>query len=227
MISLIIPFYNEEDNVDPVLSEIRTILPDAEIVAIDDGSMDGTNAALQSRIRSHADIVLIEFERNRGKGFAVHEGLLRAKNESCVLVDGDGQYDPADILPLASRLAEADLVCGSRVDRKDARNARVVSRIANAIRRMVLHDGIRDSACGLKAIRRSVAVRHLFPFEGLHRFIPAIFHHADLAIVEVPIKHRPRLHGVTKYTHFGRAKRGIVDLFRVKMLLKKVTLAKA
>jgi dolichol-phosphate mannosyltransferase len=215
-LSIIVPFYNEAENVGELLREIRAACPDAEIVAVDDGSTDGTTDIL----RSEPGIRAVLFPANRGQSAALYAGLRRARGRVCVMLDGDGQNDPADIPALVAALAQADLACGWRRNRRDTWNRRAASRIANRVRRAFLNDGIRDTGCSLKALRRE-HIDLLVPFNGLHRFIPALMRNAGLRLVEVPVNHRPRLRGVSKYTIGGRALRGIRDLFGVSWLLKR------
>lgn len=215
-VSIIIPFYNEEGNVDSVLEETRRTNPDAEIIAVNDGSNDRT----EEKIRKHPDVRLISQGRNLGQSAALYTGLQAASGEICVMMDGDGQSDPADIPNLVSQLDHADLVCGYRRVRQDNWSRRGASRVANFIRRMVLHDGVRDTGCTLKAMKR-MDTRLLVPFNGLHRFLPVFFNHAGLRIVEVPVNHRPRQQGTTKYTNLGRARRGVYDLIGVRWLLAR------
>jgi dolichol-phosphate mannosyltransferase len=215
-ISIVIPFYNEEANVEPVLEEIRRTNPDAEIIAVNDGSSDGTAAM----IGKQTNVRLISFERNLGQSAAIYAGLQSAQGDVCVMMDGDGQSDPADIPKLVAMLAQADLVCGFREKRRDTWSRRHASAIANSIRRMILHDGVRDTGCSLKAMRKS-DVRLLIPFNGLHRYLPVLFNHAGLRIVEVAVNHRPRKSGHSKYTIGKRALLGFFDLMGVRWLLSR------
>lgn len=215
-VSIIIPFYNEEENVELVLEETRRTNPEAEIIAVNDGSSDQTGA----RIRHRSDVRLVSHARNLGQSAALYTGLKAAQGDICVMMDGDGQNDPADIPNLVSQLDRADLACGYRRIRQDTWSRRIASRIANYIRRMVLHDGVRDTGCTLKAMKKT-DVRLLLPFNGLHRFLPVFFNHAGLRIVEVPVNHRPRQHGKTKYNNLGRATRGFYDLIGVRWLLAR------
>lgn len=215
-ISVVIPFYNEEENVNELLREVRAACPDAEIVAVDDGSKDAT----QEKIRGEAGVKLVSLGKNCGQSGALFAGLQQASGEICVMLDGDGQNDPADIPILVKALETADVACGFRKNRQDTWNRRVASRIGNGVRRWFLHDGIRDTGCSLKAMRRE-HVRYLVPFNGMHRYMPALLKNAGLSIVEVGVNHRPRLRGVSKYTIGGRALRGIRDLFGVSWLLAR------
>lgn len=216
--SIIIPFYNEEACVRSVLEEARACQPDAEIIAVDDGSRDGTWAA----ICGTASVKGLRLTQNRGQSAAMYAGMHAASGDVIVLMDGDGQNDPADIEKLVDRLEQdgVDVVCGQRVKRRDTLSRRAASRVANAIRRSILNDGISDTGCSLKAFRREY-VELLVPFNGLHRYLPAIFKHAGLHLAEIPVNHRARTLGVSKYTNRNRALRGIYDLFGVRWLLKR------
>ncbi|MGB7769066.1 MAG: glycosyltransferase family 2 protein [Verrucomicrobiia bacterium] len=215
-ISIIIPFYNEEENVESVLEEARQANPEAEIVAVNDGSDDQTEAM----IRKRSDVRLISFGCRLGQSAALYAGLKSAQGDMCVMMDGDGQSDPKDIPKLVFMLDRADLVCGYRQNRQDTWLRRSSSRIANCIRRMVLRDNVRDTGCTLKAMRRA-DTRHLLPFDGLHRYLPVFFNNAGLRIVEVPVNHRPRQHGKSKYTTRARAMRGLYDLVGVRWLMAR------
>ncbi len=216
--SVVIPFYNEDECVRSVLEEVKTSQPNAEIIAVDDGSCDGTWAA----ICSLSGVRGLRLTENRGQSAAMYAGMRAATGEVIVLMDGDGQNDPSDIEKLIDLLEgeKLDVVCGQRVKRRDTLSRRVASRSANAIRRSILNDGISDTGCSLKAFRRE-HVELLVPFNGLHRYLPAIFKHAGLRIAETPVNHRARTQGVSKYTNWNRALRGIYDLFGVRWLLNR------
>lgn len=216
--SIIIPFYNEEACVRAVLEEVKACQPDAEIIAVDDGSRDGTWPA----ICSLSGVRGLRLTQNRGQSAAMYAGMRAATGDVIVLMDGDGQNDPADIEKLLDRLEQGglDVVCGQRVKRRDTLSRRIASKSANAIRRSILNDGISDTGCSLKVFRRE-HVELLVPFNGLHRYLPAIFKHAGLRIAELPVNHRARTLGTSKYTNWNRALRGIYDLFGVRWLLNR------
>ncbi len=216
--SVVIPFYNEEACVRSVLEEVRSCQPKAEIIAVDDGSHDGTWAG----ICGIPSIKGLRLTQNRGQSAAMYAGMRAATGEVIVLMDGDGQNDPADIEKLLDRLEQGglDVVCGQRVKRRDTLSRRIASRSANAIRRSILNDGISDTGCSLKAFRRE-HVELLVPFNGLHRYLPAVFKHAGLRMAELPVNHRARTLGISKYTNWNRALRGIYDLFGVRWLLNR------
>lgn len=216
--SIVIPFYNEEACVKSVLDEVLACQPAAEIIAVDDGSRDGTWAAICSLPKVHG----LRLTENRGQSAAMVAGMRAASGRFIVLMDGDGQNDPADIDKLVGLLKQdgVDVACGRRVKRRDTWSRRAASTAANAIRRSILNDGISDTGCSLKAFRREY-VDLLVPFNGLHRYLPAIFKHAGLRLAETPVNHRPRTQGVSKYTNWNRALRGMYDLFGVCWLLNR------
>lgn len=217
-VSIVVPFFNESENVLLVLDELRNCQPDAEIIAIDDGSTDDTWAKIQSR----PDIRGLHLSANCGQSAAMYAGLRVARGDLCVTMDGDGQNDPADISKLLAERERSgvDVVCGQRAKRRDTWSRRAASRIANRIRRAFLNDGVRDTGCSLKVFPRQ-AVEYLVPFNGLHRYLPAIFLKAGLRLSEIPVNHRPRTLGISKYTNWDRALRGIYDLVGVAWLLRR------
>lgn len=214
--SIIIPFYNEEENVVSVLEEVKRSQPDAEIIAIDDGSTDST----YEKMRTVPGIRCLKPAENRGQSAAMYAGMVAARAPVIGLMDGDGQNDPADFARLLKAMQDNDVVVGYRAKRKDTFSRRAASKIANKIRRMFLTDGVRDTGCSLKVFRKE-AVQYLVPFNGLHRYLPAIFTKAGLSIAEVPVNHRARTAGVSKYTNWERGLRGAYDLIGVSWLLKR------
>ena len=217
-LSLVIPFYNEEENVSAVIAEARSAVPGAEIIAVDDGSQDRTPALLDQE----TEIRVVHFPRNLGQGPALYAGLLAATRPYAAMMDGDGQNDPSDLPSLLKLLQSgtANFACGIRTPRRDSWQKRVASRIANAIRRAVLLDGAHDTGCSLKIMKRE-DVRFLVPFKGMHRYLPALLGAAGLKLGELPVRHRPRRAGVSKYTIAGRAWVGIQDLMGVGWLIRR------
>jgi len=214
--TVVVPFYNEEACVVQVLEEIHRAQPTAEIIAVDDGSKDNT----WQLIASLPYVKGLRLTSNRGQSAAMFAGMMQVTTDAVVLLDGDGQNDPADIDLLISKLVGADVVVGYRAKRKDTWSRRVASKVANRIRRMFLEDGVRDTGCSLKVFPKEY-VELLVPFNGLHRYLPAIFKKAGLKLDEVPVNHRPRVEGVSKYTNWERALRGVYDLIGVSWLLKR------
>ena len=218
-VSVVVPLFNEEENISILQSELRAALDglDYEIVFVDDGSLDCT----VERIETAPNVLLIRFEKNTGQSAAIYAGLQAARGANAVLIDGDLQNDPADIPRLLAEVARgADLVCGYRINRQDTLVKRLTSRIANAVRSRFTKDGVRDTGCTLKAIRRE-CISALVPFKGMHRFIPALIKGAGYRLVEIPVNHRPRRFGQSKYGLGNRALRATIDMFGVRWLLSR------
>ena len=218
-VSVVVPLYNEEENLPTLQEELRTALDglDYEIIFVDDGSVDRT----AERIETAPNIRLIRFEKNAGQSAAIYAGLTAARGATAVIIDGDLQNDPADIPGLLEEIKRgADLVCGYRLKRRDTVVKRLTSRIANTIRSRYTKDGVRDTGCTLKAMRRE-CVNALFPFKGMHRFIPALIKAAGYQLVEVPVNHRSRRFGQSKYGLGNRALRATIAMFGVRWLLSR------
>ena len=218
-VSVIVPVFNEEENISILQLELRKTLRelDHEIVFVDDGSTDHT----PERIEAAPNVRVIRFEKNSGQSAAIYTGLKAARGASLVLIDGDLQNDPADIPRLLAEITRgADLVCGYRAQRRDTLVKRLTSWIANAVRSRFTKDGVRDTGCTLKAMRRE-CVNALVPFKGMHRFIPALIKGAGYRVVELPVNHRPRRFGQSKYGLGNRALRATIDMFGVRWLLAR------
>ena len=218
-VSVVVPLFNEEENVPILQAELTAALGglDYEIIFVDDASTDQTVA----RIAPAPRIRLVQFERNAGQSAAMYAGLHAARGDIAVLIDGDLQNDPADIPKLLAEIERgADLVCGYRAQRKDTLVKRITSRIANFVRSRFTKDGVRDTGCTLKAMKRE-CIDALLPFKGVHRFIPALVKGAGYRLVEIPVNHRPRKFGQSKYGLGNRAVRATTDMFGVRWLLSR------
>ncbi|MEY2540381.1 MAG: hypothetical protein QOG67_4121 [Verrucomicrobiota bacterium] len=218
-VSVIVPAFNEEESVALLQTEIANALSgvDYELIFVDDGSSDNT----AERIKITPQVRLLRFEQNRGQSAAIHAGVQIAKGKTIVFIDADLQNDPADIPRLLAQIAGgADLVCGYRQKRKDTFTKRATSRIANFIRSRFTRDGVRDTGCTLKAMRRECTPT-LVPFKGMHRFIPALVKGAGYRLIEIPVNHRPRRFGQSKYGFGSRALRATIDMLGVRWLLSR------
>jgi glycosyltransferase involved in cell wall biosynthesis len=218
-ISVVVPVFNEEENMSILQSELRSALTglDYEIVFVDDGSVDRS----VEKIEKTPQVRVLRFEKNTGQSAALYAGVTAARGETIVMIDADLQNDPADIPRLLAEISRgADLVCGYRAQRKDTIAKRLTSRIANFVRSRLTKDGVRDTGCTLKAMRRE-CVSALVPFKGMHRFIPALIKGAGYRIVEIPVNHRPRRFGQTKYGFGSRALRATIDMFGVRWFLSR------
>jgi glycosyltransferase involved in cell wall biosynthesis len=221
-LSVVIPVYNEEENVQPLICEIRGALKPLgksyEIVVVDDGSGDGTFAAL-ARLHDQQDCLkIVRLKRNFGQTAAMAAGLAHAQGEIIILMDGDAQNDPADIPALLAKISEGnDLVAGWRFNRKDPfLSRRLPSKVANRLISWTTRVKLHDYGCTLKAMRKDVA-KHLKLYGEMHRFIPAIAYERGARIAELKVNHRPRVRGKSKYS-IARTLRVVLDLLTVKFL---------
>jgi dolichol-phosphate mannosyltransferase len=223
-LSIIVPVYNEEDNVLPLTREIRAAFADSalnyEIVFVDDASTDGTCAKIAEARAMEPRVRALHHERNAGQSAALWTGIQATDSPLVATLDGDLQNDPADLPHLLECLKENDFVCGVRAKRRDSWLRRVSSRGARAARKWVLGVDFCDTGCALRVFKRS-ALRGIFPFNGLHRFLPVLIHSAGGRTKEVPINHRARVAGVSKYGLCNRLGRGIFDLFAIAWYQKR------
>jgi dolichol-phosphate mannosyltransferase len=224
-LSVVVPVFNEEGSLRGLFAEIapvaRSITPDHEILFVDDGSTDGSAGVLDELRRGDPRVVVYRFAKNCGLSSALHCGFNRARGRVIVTLDADLQNDPADIPKLYAAVQDgADMACGWRTKRSDPFVKRASSKIANAFRSGRTGDGIHDVTCPLKTFRREVASVFL-PFNGLHRFLPTLAIAAGFKVVEIPVNHRPRLHGESKYGVWNRLFRGLADLRAVKWMMDR------
>lgn len=225
VVSVVVPFYNEEENV-PLLAErvarVFESLPDVtfECVFVNDASTDGTRDALDRLSAGDDRVRVLHFVQNRGQSAALIAGMRAARGDYLLTIDGDLQNDPEDFPKLIELLADYDCVCGYRANRQDAWIRRVSSRVANRVRRAILNDGIRDTGCGTKGFRKS-CVPHFVCFNGAHRYFAVMVRAAGLTLVECPVAHHPRVHGASKYGVHNRLWRGLYDLIGVGWLQKR------
>jgi len=220
VVSVVLPVYNEASNLAPLIAEITAALGGVrhEIVAVDDGSTDGSAAELDGLRGRYGALRIVRLACRAGQSAATAAGLDAARGETVVTLDADGQNDPADIPALLDMLA-ADpslvAVVGYRARRADSPWRRIQSRVANAVRNRITHDGMRDTACSLKAMRREAVIR-VPRFDGMHRFLPALLLAQGGRLREVAVRHRARRSGRSKYGMWDRAFRGLVDAFAVR-----------
>jgi dolichol-phosphate mannosyltransferase len=225
LISVVVPVHNEAPNIPPLISAITASLAgiDHEIVYVDDGSSDASPKVLAEIAAELPTLVRVRHKQSCGQSAAIITGVKSARGIYIATLDGDGQNDPADIPKLLDAL-EADpslgMVSGVRVKRKDTASRRLASRLGNGFRNLMLGDGASDTGCGLKAFRRH-AFLDLPYFDHIHRFLIALVQREGWRVHYVPVNHRPRLTGRSKYTNFGRLLVSVHDLLGVRWLQRR------
>jgi dolichol-phosphate mannosyltransferase len=229
-ISVVVPMLNEAENVGQMVSEVHAALAGRpyELLIVDDGSSDGTGERVRALMGANRSLRMLRHERPHGQSTAIWNGVGAALGEWIVVLDGDLQNDPADIGKLiavrdareGAAGAPLGMLIGHRVTRRDTVVRRLSSRIANGVRRALLHDATPDTGCGLKLVRRAVFVRLPY-FDHMHRFMPALVQQLGYRVESVPVGHRPRQAGRSKYGVLNRLWVGIVDLFGVAWLARR------
>jgi dolichol-phosphate mannosyltransferase len=226
-VSVVVPVRNEADNVAPLVEEIIGALDgrwDYEIIYVNDGSTDATGERLSELIKSRPQLRQLRHATSSGQSAAVRSGVRAARGSVVATLDGDGQNNPAFLPKLIAAIENGGdrigLAAGQRVGRKDTGFKRWQSRTANAVRNAILHDGTRDTGCGLKAFRREVFLSMPY-FDGLHRFLPALVRREGFDIAYVDVIDRPRHSGVSNYGFFDRLWIGIMDLAGVWWLIRR------
>jgi len=222
LVSCIVPVFNGEcylaEALDSILAQQHQPL---EVIVVDDGSTDGTAAALTALKSEIPQLRVLRHGRNLGQSRSIRSGVQAARGDIIITLDGDGQNDPADIPKLLAALEpDVAMVSGVRVKRKDTASRRLASRLGNRLRSALLGDGATDTGCGLKVFRRSVFL-DLPYFDHLHRFLIALVLREGWKVNYVPVNHRPRLTGTSKYTNFGRLLVSMQDLLGVRWLQRR------
>ncbi|MDH3628878.1 MAG: glycosyltransferase family 2 protein [Acidobacteriota bacterium] len=221
-LSIVIPVFNERDNIEPIVIELLDVLPGFssrfEILLVDDGSDDGSREVIDRVAAANHSVVPLHLRENRGQTAAFDAGFRKARGEWVVTMDGDMQNDPRDIGRLLDAAGDdLDAVVGYRRSREDSWHRRVLSRLANGIRNVVSGDDIIDTCCSLKAFRRkclTVLKLHV----GMHRFLPTLLRIEGFRVGQIPVNHRPRHSGQSKYGIWDRAWRSFIDLLAVRWM---------
>ena len=223
-ISIIVPVFNEAENILPLTQEVALALRNErrtyELVFVDDASTDQTWERINAAQRAHPSVRGLRHGSNRGQSAALWSGIQATTGGVIATMDGDLQNDPADLPKLLTELDRADFILGRRVKRQDNWLRQVSSRVARLARKIVLGVGLQDTGCSLRAFKRS-SLDGIFPFNGLHRFLPVLVHGGGAKVLEIPVNHRPRAAGVSKYGIRNRLGRGIVDLLAVAWYQKR------
>lgn len=222
--SVVIPLKNEEENILDLINELEPIMQKLhepwELICIDDGSSDNTLPILARLAKEKKYLRVLSFTDNFGQSSAFDAGFKNAKGDWVITLDGDRQNDPADIPKLLTFSEHYDLICGSRTNRKDPFHKKITSKLANAIRSRFCKDQVNDTGCSLK-VYRTECLRKIKMFQGMHRFLPALFKIEGFRIIEIPVNHRERTKGQTKYNFFNRSFNTIADMLAVRWMWKR------
>lgn len=221
---IIIPVYNEEDNLERVRQELQNYLLIAavpsKVLFVNDGSKDNSLELIKDICKSHPDFDYITFDKNYGLSAAIKAGFDFADTELVGYIDSDLQTDPDDFNLLLAEMNDVALVTGVRAQRKDSFTKNLSSQIANSIRRAFTHDGMDDTGCPLKILKAEYAKR-IPMFKGLHRFLPAMILLQDGKIKQVPVRHYPRIAGTAKFGLLNRLVGPLIDCFAYLWMKKK------
>jgi glycosyltransferase involved in cell wall biosynthesis len=220
-LSVVVPLHDEEDNVEPLWSEIQAVLDglglQAEVVYVNDGSTDGTSSRLDALRAADPRVRVIDHEGNHGLTAALDTGFRAARGRLVAMLDGDGQNPPDQLPRLLAKIEEADVVIGWCRDRDDPWIRRISSRIANAYRNWRTREKVHDTGCGLKVFRREVLAR-IKLYNGLHRFLPTLARMEGFRVTEVVVTHRPRRHGRSHFGVWNRLWKGLRDVRTIRWM---------
>jgi dolichol-phosphate mannosyltransferase len=223
-LSVVVPIHDEAESLPTLHEELTAVLKDlaggVEFVFVDDGSTDASLALLRGFEREDPRVRIVALDGNYGQSAALAAGFQAAHGEFTVTMDADLQNDPADIPRMLSHLEEADVVNGVRVSRNDGVGRRISSRIANGFRNWMTEESVTDVGCSLRVVRTSF-LRRVRPFQGMHRFLPTLLRLEGARVIEVPVAHRPRRFGESKYGIGNRLFVGFVDVFAVRWMQKR------
>ena len=226
MFSIVIPLYNEEKNITSLLEEIFLVLNNQEkyeIILINDCSEDNTLVVI-SKYKKHKNIKILNNINNKGQSYSIHKGITESFYDTIITLDGDGQNNPKDIpklLDIYKKQKERCLVGGLRLKRKDNIIKILSSKIANKVRSIILKDNCKDTGCSLKVFSKKDFVKLPY-FDGIHRFLPALFKNIGCILLFEEVDHRNRKFGISKYGTFDRLIKSIKDLFLVLKIIKKI-----
>lgn len=222
--SIVIPFKNEEANVEGLLNEIEPVMAALkapyEVIAVEDGSTDNTLDLLKKLKKERPWLRILRFSQNYGQSSAFDAGFKAARGEYIITLDGDRQNDPLDIPRMLEAATDADLVCGIRAKRKDPLVKKITSKMANFVRSRVCRDGVKDTGCSLKVYRKE-CLDQIKLYNGMHRFLPALFAIEGFRLKEVPVNHRERVAGVTKYNFLNRSFNTVADMLAVRWMRQR------
>lgn len=223
-ISFVVPVYNEEANINGLFEEIRTVADslghEYELCLVDDGSTDRSLEKIRELAKKHSQLKYVSLSKNSGQSAALSVGFQKATGDVIITLDADLQNDPRDIPRLLEYYGEYDMVNGWRYDRQDTLAKKIGSKIGNFVRNTLTWESIHDTGCSLK-IMRARMLKRIPIFRGLHRFLPTLMRLEGARVVEVKVNHRPRVHGISKYSNLKRGVEGLYDVIAVRWMIKR------
>lgn len=222
--SVVVPVFNEEKNIALLYTELSSVLKSFnmpyEIILVDDGSTDNSLQEIKSLALKDVAVKYISFKKNLGQSAALKSGFQHCEYTVTITMDADLQNDPKDIPRLLQFYGEYQMINGWRKNRRDTFSKKIGSKIGNFVRNMFVHDNIKDTGCSLK-VMDTVMLKRIKMYKGLHRFLPVLMMSEGAKVKEVPVNHRQRQHGISKYNNIGRAFTGLYDLICVRWMLKR------
>jgi len=222
--SVVVPVFNEEGNISLLYKELVTVLKSLnlpfEIIFVDDGSTDNSLQEIKRLALKDVAVKYISFKKNFGQSAALKSGFHHCGHSVTITMDADLQNDPADIPRLLQFYGEYQMVNGWRKNRRDTFSKKIGSKIGNFVRNLFLQDNIKDTGCSLK-VMDTVMLKRIKIYKGLHRFLPVLMMSEGAKVKEVPVNHRQRMHGISKYNNLSRAFAGLYDLISVRWMIKR------
>ncbi len=220
-ISFVVPIYNEEENIPQLVEEIKAVAPDLcpnyEILLVNDCSSDSSLQVIRGLAAENKAINYLSLVRNSGQSAALYAGFQGASGDVIITMDADLQNDPADLRQMIKYYGEYEMVNGWRFNRQDSLSKKLASKIGNGFRNWLTRETIHDTGCSLK-IMNAAMLKRIRIYKGLHRFLPTLMRLEGAKVVEVKVNHRPRLHGVSKYTNLRRGIEGFYDVIAVRWM---------
>ncbi|MBU0968802.1 MAG: glycosyltransferase family 2 protein [Proteobacteria bacterium] len=224
LLSVVIPVCNEEENLKTLFAEVQSALAQVdcpfEVIFVDDCSIDQSLAVIKDLAVEHPQVKYIAFEMNTGQSAALYAGFQQACGDVIITLDADLQNDPGDIPAMLRYYGDYDMITGWRKNRQDTWSKKICSIVGNSFRNWMTAETIHDTGCSLKIMRADM-VKKIKMFRGLHRFLPTLMRLEGARVIEIQVSHRPRLHGVSKYSNWRRGFEGFHDVLAVKWLQKR------
>ena len=220
-ISVVMPVYNEEENIEIAVEKVNTVLKkgfnEYEIILVNDGSKDKSKDKIEDAVKKNSSVKGIHFKKNMGQTAATFEGIKFAKGKLIVTMDSDMQTDPEDIYVLLNYINQYDFINGKRATREDGKIRKISSLVGNGVRNFITGDNIQDTGCPLKLFKKECS-ESFFMINGMHRFMPTLAKIAGYSVIEVPVRHYDRIYGKSKYGVMNRLFKGLKDAFGVRWI---------